>query len=428
MTEETTPNLSETNDRFRLVKKLSFNRWQFSFLKSKKFLIILTICILILLPSSYIGASCYQSNKLIKEAEKLTDTGDYVGAISKYDQALKKWKWNSKKITPKKDLALDFQNQDKIAQEVEANFGAGEWQKCLDSLSKVEKYFPKYSQIKNRYSDCQKKLDEKIAVEAAAAAKAEADRLAAEAAAKSASKPATTKTPVASVDPYVNWKTYTSDKFGFSFKYPTKSSSDYGVGVILHTPKTDGQAAFVDEEINSPENNLADMLNIYVKDTTVPYPKQWYEATVPGSFAVGPRDTTQTIAMANGKTCNFSTNLGYSMTENDSLSSLSNHFIISPIFNVCITAVGKYQIDLVYAKYQYPNPLDRDMPYFKVVESPENGGTECAIDRNLQCSHSGRWAWTDALGFYKNLIAGKTKPRSLIWYRDSINIAKSVNF
>lgn len=153
----------------------------FSFLKSKKFLIILAVCILILAPSSYAGASYYQSNKLIKEAAILEASGDYAGAVSKYDQAQKKWKWNDEKITPKKNIAIKYQDQSLVLQEGEANFGAGEWQKCMDSLNKVEKDFPKYSQAQNCYSDCQKKLDEQTA---ALAKKAEDDRLAAEAAAK----------------------------------------------------------------------------------------------------------------------------------------------------------------------------------------------------------------------------------------------------
>jgi len=74
----------------------------FSFLKSRKLQIIIAAAIVVLAPSSYAAASYYQSNKLVSDADKLVVSGDYSGAISKYDQALTSWKWNDKKITPRK--------------------------------------------------------------------------------------------------------------------------------------------------------------------------------------------------------------------------------------------------------------------------------------------------------------------------------------
>lgn len=157
----------------------------FGLLKSKKLLVILSIIILLLAPGSYAGASYYQSNKLIKEARELESGGDYAAAVTKYDLAHKKWKWNDKTITPKRDIAIKFKDQAETLKEGEANFGVGEWQKCLDYLNKVEKDFPQYSQAQNRYSDCRKKLDEEVAAKVAAdaaAKKAEDDAAAAKAA------------------------------------------------------------------------------------------------------------------------------------------------------------------------------------------------------------------------------------------------------
>lgn len=141
---------------------------------------------LVLGTGAYAGTTYYQSNNLVKDAEKLANAGDYTGAVSKYDQALKKWKWNGKKITPKKTTAQENAASNEILSQMDASFGKGEWQKCIDYLNGIGKDFPKYSQAQNRYSDCQKKLDEEAATQVAtdaAAAKVEADRLAAEAAA-----------------------------------------------------------------------------------------------------------------------------------------------------------------------------------------------------------------------------------------------------
>lgn len=59
--------------------------------------------------------------------------------------------------------------EEDLANEGEANFGKGEWQKCLEYLGQVTSKYPKYEEIQTRYSDCQKKLDERNAAEAAAA-------------------------------------------------------------------------------------------------------------------------------------------------------------------------------------------------------------------------------------------------------------------
>ncbi|PIS07849.1 hypothetical protein COT78_01260 [Candidatus Berkelbacteria bacterium CG10_big_fil_rev_8_21_14_0_10_43_13] len=166
----------------------------FTFFKFKKVLIIIVIAILVVISCSFVGASYHQSNSLIKEAESLVKGGDYSAAVIRYDQALKKWKWNDKKIIPKKKIALKFEDQAKIIVEGEASFGAGDWQGCLDSLGKIEKNFPRYSQAQNRYSDCQKKIDEQKEAEAAAAAaaaKAEEEKIAAAQAASSKSKKTT---------------------------------------------------------------------------------------------------------------------------------------------------------------------------------------------------------------------------------------------
>jgi len=141
----------------------------FSFLKSKKFLIIIAVAILVLAPSSYAAASYHQSNQLIKEADKLEVAGDYTGAISKYDQALSKWKWNDSKIAPKKAIAQKNAVSNANFIQMTASFGAGEYQKCLEYLVKIETSFPQYSQVQNLNSDCQKKLDEQNAAIAAVA-------------------------------------------------------------------------------------------------------------------------------------------------------------------------------------------------------------------------------------------------------------------
>lgn len=163
----------------------------FLFLSSKKFWVIFSAVIVILAPGSYAGASYYQSNKLVKEAQALEISGDYAGAVAKYDQAKSKWKWNETKIAPKKEVAEKFNAQTKTLADAEANFGVGEWQKCMDYANQIKSDFPKYSQAQNRYSDCKKKLDDQIAADAAA--KAAADKLAADAAAKAAAAKTTAK-------------------------------------------------------------------------------------------------------------------------------------------------------------------------------------------------------------------------------------------
>lgn len=168
----------------------------FAFLKSKKFLIILISVIVVLTPSSYAAASYFQSNELVAEGDKLVKAGDYSGAILKYDQAQDKWKWNHKKIIPKITTAQNYHTSNRYLTQMSANFGKGEWQKCLDELKKIDKDFPRYSQAQKKYNDCQKKLDDQVAAakaaaEVKAAADAETARVAAAKAAAAAAARAT---------------------------------------------------------------------------------------------------------------------------------------------------------------------------------------------------------------------------------------------
>lgn len=170
---------------------------------------------------TYAGATYYQSNKLIKEADKLVADGNYQEAITKYEKAKKKWRWAK---TENKKTETEALNKEKgLAGEGEASFGKGEWQKCLEYLGQVTSKYPKYGEIQTRYSDCQKKLDEQAAV-----AKAEADRLAAESAAQTVTKKKTTASkstssaaPSAAADSYAGWQTYTDPYAKVSFKYPS---------------------------------------------------------------------------------------------------------------------------------------------------------------------------------------------------------------
>jgi len=114
---------------------------------------------------TYIGVTYYQSNKLIEEADNLIAEGKYTDAIVRYDKAKKKWRWA--KIQTKKSDAEGLNKEENLAKKGEANFGQGEWQKCLEYLGQVTPKYPKYGEIQTRYSDCQKKLDEQNVAETA---------------------------------------------------------------------------------------------------------------------------------------------------------------------------------------------------------------------------------------------------------------------
>lgn len=429
--------------------------------KTKKIILIVALAILIFTPSTYAGASYHQSNKLLNEATKLVQAGDYVGAIAKYDQANKKWKWNNRKIKPKKDLALKYKHQDDILKESESNFGKGEWQKCLDNTSAIEKDFPKYNQAQNRYSDCQKKLDEEVAAkkaaEEAAAKKAEEDRLAAEAATKktTAAKPRTSisaQTSSAYPLPSTEWKTYTNEKFGFSLRYPTKMYQAYwqknppeytgfnqdlskftftgGVLVSMRAPENDGDyQGSSRKEIDRPANynNLFDQVRIDVYDTSVP-PTQYPFEEGPSA---GKQETTEQVTMANGKTCTQTTSLGLAQKENESLSYLNNHFLPQAMESTCVTMIGKYRVEISYSIYQYPGSTltqASKTPFYDYQNTwAHRNDQECKIDWRFQCSFNGYY-WTDVQAFYRDLVANRTEPVTRMWRRNTLDIFKSINF
>lgn len=147
---------------------------------------------------TYTGVTYYQSNKLIKEADKLIAKGKYADAITKYNKAKKKWRWA--KIQTKKSNAEILNKEEDSAKEGEANFGKGEWQKCLEHLGQVTPKYPKYGEIQTRYSDCQKKLDEQNTAETATieAQKTVVDNPTKTTAKKKTATSATSSTPSAS--------------------------------------------------------------------------------------------------------------------------------------------------------------------------------------------------------------------------------------
>lgn len=128
---------------------------------------------------TYTGVVYYQSNKLIKEADKLAKEGNYADALSKYDKAKHKWHWA--KVETKKSDTEELKQLQDYNIEGNKNFGEGEWQKCLEYLGMVTPKFPNYSEVQARYSDCENKLAEQQAAEIA---EAEAEKKTAEAEAK----------------------------------------------------------------------------------------------------------------------------------------------------------------------------------------------------------------------------------------------------
>ena len=107
---------------------------------------------------TYAGVTYSQSKKLIKEADKLVDSGKYHDALDKYDKAKSKWYWA--KIESKRQNTEELKRQEEYLALGNEHFGKGEWQKCLEYLGQVTSKFPNYDDTQARYSDCEKKLTE----------------------------------------------------------------------------------------------------------------------------------------------------------------------------------------------------------------------------------------------------------------------------
>lgn len=131
--------------------------------KRRWFWVILAIGILILATLSYAGVSYAQAKRLVREGDRLMKESQWEEALRYYNKAEKKFIYLKKeidlKITEAKVLE-ESEDNIKLGQE---SFDKGEWQKCLDYLVLVSSKHPKYSAAQERYSDCEKKLDEEEA-------------------------------------------------------------------------------------------------------------------------------------------------------------------------------------------------------------------------------------------------------------------------
>lgn len=140
--------------------------------RTKKIIIASVIAIAVLTPTIYAGASYYQSNELVKEADQLAEEGKFSDSSDRYARAIKKWKWQKGRLSQKIDDVNKLVVESKNFEDGQTSFGNGEWQKCMEYLGQVTPKFPKYGEVQERYSDCEKKLTEAQQAAAAAAQQA----------------------------------------------------------------------------------------------------------------------------------------------------------------------------------------------------------------------------------------------------------------
>lgn len=131
------------------------------------FIALIVVSVLGVGAGSYEGAMYYQSNKLVREGDRLLKDGQYREALISFENAGKKFKFSKKKIEPKIAEVQKLKMQDDSFRAGQISFGKGEWQKCLDNLSKVTPGYRGFAVSQEKYSECQSKLASEQAIAAA---------------------------------------------------------------------------------------------------------------------------------------------------------------------------------------------------------------------------------------------------------------------
>lgn len=329
----------------------------------------------------YGGIRCYQGVKLVKDADKLAEQGNYQTALNKYNQSLKRWRWFTKQVVDRKIINAQTlkTNKDNYDQG-EAKFGTGEWEKCKEYFALVPSTDQNYTNAQNRYSDCQKKMDE----------------------AANTTNEATTS--ISAANPYEGWLSFAEPKTGLKIRYPSDVMASYTYYDTINHDRMLNNA--------NPSDKL--VLTIWTDasaEKTIPIPDNEYIIA----------DSIKSFDNSNGVAITKRTILGTKNKSNPSC--LSEYSFIEE----AIIDNGKYRMTLNLSQDSLSFLTTNNLIVKNNPASFAYNSNICSITEERIVSGT-TWKSINSMNeFYGDMIAGRTDPVSQKWYQYFEKIINSIN-